>query len=135
MLVSRIERDKNNLNEYFDFVLKYGREPSSSTNVIFERRLYRWMRYMRETGKTLEIKNKGLLPNIFDKPSTRDQQQWFEADRLVTRVLKEGKRPSSKSKDPIEKELGVWLNSKRTKYRKCTKFDNLAILLRSLGVL
>jgi hypothetical protein len=119
---------------YQGWVAASGREPGNNPHDPKEYHLYRWMLRKRGTEVSVEILNRSLIPNMFDKSLSRNERNLYLAQQVVDWYLQNGAIPSSKA-EGNEGILGKWLSNKRTLYRKKGLLDPVAVLLQSMGLI
>jgi len=120
--------------KYFKWVLEKREEPKPNPENPEEHSLYRWMYRKRQKGFCKQPPRLGILPNISDKPLSREEKELDKAQILISWVLENKKIPSSKAGGE-EGKLGKWLLNKRRYYSDKGLGDTISILLRSAEML
>lgn len=120
--------------KYFQWILSKGEEPKANQADAEEHRLYRWMYRKRHTGFHRKVPVLSMLPNVGDKPLSREEKALYDVQEVVSWVLRHKRVPSSKVRGE-EGRLGKWLLNKKQYYKEKGLGDTVSILLRSAGML
>jgi ribosomal protein L27 len=104
------------------WIKKHGKSPSQHSKDPIEKRLGIWLFNQRQAkaGKgtskfyesNLVIAKKYVLPDLFEQIDL-EQESNEKCHECCKWIKKHGKNPSKRSKDPIEKNLGLWLSTQR----------------------
>ena len=122
---------KQNQKSLKDFIDKNGKTPSSTSKDKDEKSLGGWLSNQKKTFKNkTEIMKNEKIYNIWEEFTTSDKykkyflsnenewEQKFESFKEF--IDKNGKTPSSTSKDKNEKSLGQWLGTQKENFKNKT---------------
>jgi hypothetical protein len=118
-----LEQESNEkCHECCKWIKKHGKTPSQTFKDPIEKRLVAWLFNQRQAkaGKgtskfyesNLVIAKKYVLPDLFEQIDL-EQESNEKCHECCKWIKKHGKNPSKRSKDPIEKNLGLWLSTQR----------------------
>jgi glutamate synthase domain-containing protein 3 len=121
---------KKTMGEVQDFVKKNNKKPYEKSKDITEKRLGQWLSAQIRNHKTKSESMK--IQEIYDtytefigkhqKIFMKNEEIWMENLSEVQQFIeKTNKRPSSTSKDIVEKQLGTWLLRQKTNYKLKSK--------------
>jgi len=119
-----------NLEKCGDFIDKNGKRPITNSKNPEERRLGYWISHQIKNYK----KNKQIMSNAeirekwesftskYSEYFMSSEEQWdLNLEKCGDFIDKNGKRPSSNSKNKEEKRLGIWISTQITNYKKNTQ--------------